>query len=84
MADGVVGRDLVERVGDPTDRRRITHVLTGKGLAVLQRADGAIESGIKAVIDHLDTPGGRDMAAGFSALNELTRRIAAWEPEDEA
>ena len=83
VADGLVGRGLVERVGNSIDRRRITHVLTGKGLEALQRADGAIELGIKAVIDHLDTSGGRGMAAGFTALNELTLRIAAWEPEDE-
>lgn len=84
VADGLVGRGLVERIDDPTDRRRITHVITGKGREFFQRADDAIESGIKAVIDHLDASGGRDVAAGFSALNQLTHRIAAWGPEDQA
>lgn len=83
VADGLVARGLVVREGDPVDRRRITHGLTAKGRSVVEGADQAIEQGIGAVIDHLDASGGRHVAAGFSALNDLTRRIAAWEPEDD-
>ena len=83
VADGLVNRGLVDRVGDARDRRRITHALTEPGRATVRTADEAIETGLGAVIDHLDTSGGHHMAAGFNALNDLARRIAAWEPEDE-
>jgi DNA-binding MarR family transcriptional regulator len=80
VVDGLVARDLVERVHDTEDRRRVHHLLTRKGHGVLHRADEVIESGMRVVLEHLDPVGARGIAAGFASLRVLTERIAAGEP----
>jgi DNA-binding MarR family transcriptional regulator len=82
VADGLVARGLVERVNDTSDRRRVNHTLTPEGRALLRHADTVIESGLKAVLAHLDPSGARDIAAGFGSLRALTERIAGWVAPD--
>lgn len=80
VVDGLVARGLVDRVTDTDDRRRINHALTREGRALIRRADDLIESGLRAVLDHLDPTGARDIAAGFASLRDLTERVAAGRP----
>src|SRR5512137_1693578 len=40
VADELVARDLVERVGDPDDRRRVVVRLTEQGLTALDKVNG--------------------------------------------
>ena len=56
LADGLVARGLVERRSDDTDRRRVAHVVTQKGLAALGDADGAVERHLTALADRLPMP----------------------------
>ena len=77
VADGLVARGLIERSVDGSDRRRVNHVLTHEGRDVIRRSDELVETGLRVVLEHLDPSGARDIAAGFSALRDLTERIAA-------
>lgn len=54
VVDGLVAKGLVERGADPADRRRLPLSLTGKGVAALAAADGAVHERLDQVIDHLD------------------------------
>jgi DNA-binding MarR family transcriptional regulator len=84
VVDGLAARGLVERSHDTTDRRRVNHVLTKAGAAVLRQAEEAVEAGLRAVLDQLDPSGAHDIAAGLGALGDtLTERIAAWQPAAE-
>lgn len=80
VVDGLVARGLVERVTDEHDRRRVNHTLTPTGRTLIRRADEVIESGLQAVLEHLDPAGARGIVAGFGSLRRLTERIASWEP----
>jgi long-chain acyl-CoA synthetase len=53
LADGLVARGLVERRSDDTDRRRVAHVVTEKGLGALGEADGAVERHLTALAGRL-------------------------------
>jgi DNA-binding MarR family transcriptional regulator len=81
VVDGLAARGLVDRSHDTGDRRRVNHVLTPAGKAVLREADDAVEAGLQGVLDQLDATGARDIAAGLGTLGEtLSERIAAWQP----
>ena len=84
VVDGLVARQLVVRVADTEDRRRINHALTPAGRALIRKADEQIESGLEVVLEHLDPSGARHIAAWFGSLRLLTERIAAWRPAEEA
>jgi DNA-binding MarR family transcriptional regulator len=84
VADGLVQRGLVERLTDGQDRRRVNHTLTPAGRRLIRKADELVESGLDAVLDHLDPSDARDMAAGFSSLQRLTERVAGWQPGNDA
>jgi long-chain acyl-CoA synthetase len=64
LVDGLIARRLVERQGDPDDRRKVHHQLTREGRRVLRKADLAITERLKRLGDF--APGGRDPA--FEAL----------------
>lgn len=83
VVDGLVARALVERVTDADDRRRVNHTITSAGRTLLRHADEVIESGLRAVLEHLDPSGARAIAAGFSSLRDLTERIGAARPSAE-
>lgn len=76
VVDGLVARDLVERAVDAQDRRRVNHVITAEGRALIRRADELIETGLRSVLEHLEPEGARDIAAGFASLRSLTERVA--------
>lgn len=77
VADGLVARGLVDRVNDAADRRRVNHALTEEGHRVLKHADEAIDSGLQAVLEHLDPAGARGIAAGFGSLRVVLDRAVA-------
>jgi long-chain acyl-CoA synthetase len=49
LVDGLVARSLIERRADDADRRRVTHLLTDAGRALLQQADEAINERLAAI-----------------------------------
>jgi DNA-binding MarR family transcriptional regulator len=69
LIDGLVARGLVERRPARDDRRRVDHLLTPKGLAVLGDADRAAAAELATVAGA--APSGR----GRAALDAL----AVWE-----
>jgi DNA-binding MarR family transcriptional regulator len=68
VVDGLVTRGLVERRAVEGDRRRVDHVLTPEGLAILHEADAAIEARLLVVTDAMD-----DAAATEEAFRGLAR-----------
>lgn len=66
VVDGLVHRGLVERRADPSDRRRVAHVLTGAGRDVLAEADGAVEARLERVLDRLEAPDGARARQGLA------------------
>ncbi len=56
LADGLVERGLIARMGAEGDRRRVMHVLTEAGQKTLQAADEAIERRLALLADHLTEP----------------------------
>jgi long-chain acyl-CoA synthetase len=61
LIDGLVARGLVQRRPAPADRRRVDHLLTAKGQAVLHDADRAAAAQLAAVA--AAAPPGRGRAA---------------------
>ena len=53
IVDGLVERDLVERLTDPLDRRRVRHSLTAAGHNALRAADEAVDARLRAIADRL-------------------------------
>ncbi len=66
LADGLVGRGLVERQPWPGDRRRVDHVLTDAGRAVLETADEAVQRRLSGLLDHLPRAQRRRAADGLA------------------
>ena len=54
LVDRMVERGLVERVGDPEDRRVVLVKLTSAGLAALEAAEGIKLDRIRTVCERLD------------------------------
>ncbi len=52
LVDGLISRRLVERHGDPEDRRKVHHQLTPKGRRVLRRGDMAIAEKLNEIVAH--------------------------------
>ena len=81
LVDGLVGRELVERAANPSDRRRVDHRLTPAGRRVLLRADAAVEARLRSLAAHLDE---RDADAAMAALTHwgdaIDRARAAKQP----
>lgn len=53
LVDGLVQRGYVERRPDPDDRRRVSHTLTGRGLAALEAGDVAADAAMALLAGHL-------------------------------
>jgi DNA-binding MarR family transcriptional regulator len=56
VVDGLVGRGLVERQPDPTDRRRLPLALTEDGLALVRKANAAVGERLFEVLAANDEP----------------------------
>jgi len=69
VVDGLVARGLVERRAVEGDRRRVGHVLTPDGLALLHEADAAIEARLLVVTDAM---------GDAAATEEAFRGLARW------
>lgn len=53
VADELVARNLVERVDDPSDRRRVLLQLTESGHAALHTVHGEVEQLVSTVLDRM-------------------------------
>jgi len=74
LVDGLVARQLVERVPDPDDRRRVGHRMTAAGRAALQRADTA---GNEVLSDLAALLPARDAARAMASLALWGRALEA-------
>ena len=55
VVDGLVSRGLVERKHATDDRRRVAHVLTGKGEKLLATANEAVDSRLAGIAGSLES-----------------------------
>jgi len=92
LADGLVERGLVSRMGAEGDRRRVMHVLTDEGRRVLDSADQAIEARLAMLAERISEP---DRARGYKGLDvwgkaldgylsEVVKKTATPQPKAEA
>ena len=65
VVDGLVARGLVVRLPDPDDRRKVGHALTDAGLAILERADEAIDQRFATIASHMDDDERAQAVAGL-------------------
>lgn len=54
VVDGLVHRGLVERRSDPSDRRRVEHLLTDEGRKVLAAADKVLDAHLSDISGYAD------------------------------
>jgi long-chain acyl-CoA synthetase len=66
LVDGVVAKGLVDRLPDPGDRRRITLMLTPRGVATLARADEEITERLSALASFLSPTDREKAVTGLS------------------
>jgi DNA-binding MarR family transcriptional regulator len=67
LVDGLVKRGYVDRVPDPSDRRRLPLHLTAEGATVLRSADAAVEARLEGVKSHLTERSHATAAKGLLA-----------------
>ena len=60
VVDGLVARDLVVRIPDPSDRRRLNLELTVAGRRILVEADESVNDRLTQIAAHLDGAGSAD------------------------
>lgn len=81
VVDGLVARDLVTRINDPVDRRRISLDLTAEGRALLAGVDEEVERRLRDIAAYSsDAPGAlAGLAPWQEALDAyiLARRAGA-------
>jgi len=82
VVDGLVTRGLVERQADPGDRRRLTLLLTPDGVALLRRAEAAVDERLGMVAEYLEDPG--SAAAAIEALQQWNHALDAYREEKRA
>ena len=68
LVDGCVARGLVERVTSPEDRRRVLHVITDEGNAILERADAVAAGRLAEVAGRLSPAQARKVIEGLELL----------------
>jgi DNA-binding MarR family transcriptional regulator len=74
LIDGLVARGLVERRPASADRRRVDHLLTSKGLAVLADADRAAASRLAAVAAAAPSGQGRGALEALAVWEDALNR----------
>jgi long-chain acyl-CoA synthetase len=81
LVDGLVHRGLVERQGSEQDRRRVEHLLTDEGRAVLGRADDVVNARLALIADHLSpddrSRAGRGLERWATALTKARAALLA-------
>jgi DNA-binding MarR family transcriptional regulator len=78
VADELVARDLVERLGDPSDRRRVLLRLTEQGHAALDTVHGEAEELVSAVLLRMTEA---ETAALLIGLRAFLRALHAPAPD---
>jgi long-chain acyl-CoA synthetase len=68
VVDGLVARGLVERHGDASDRRRVSHDITEQGLRVLATADEAVDARLAVIAE----------AAGVGVSERAFSDLESW------
>jgi long-chain acyl-CoA synthetase len=76
VVDGLVARGLVERQADPSDRRRLTLLLTTSGATLLRAAEAAVDARLGEVAEHLEDPS--SAAAAIEALQQWNHALDAF------
>lgn len=76
VVDGLVARRLVVRETDTTDRRKVTHTITGEGERLLATADLAIDRRLEAVAGALGSP--LESQAALAGLERWGPALVAW------
>ena len=82
VVDGLVVRGLVERHADAADRRRLTLVLTARGLELLHAAETAVDARLGEVAEYLEDPS--SAAAAIAALQQWNHALDAFREEKRA
>jgi long-chain acyl-CoA synthetase len=78
VVDGLVARGLVERGGDDSDRRRVTHALTPQGRRAVAEADRAIARKLGTLVSRLGERDARQAIEGLARWHDaLSRALAA-------
>jgi long-chain acyl-CoA synthetase len=75
LADGLVERGLVTRMGSEGDRRRVMHVLTDEGRKVVDSADRAIEERLGMLAERLSEP---ERARGYKGLDAWGKALDSY------
>jgi DNA-binding MarR family transcriptional regulator len=68
VADELVARDLVERIGDPDDRRRVLLRLTDQGRRALEAVHGEAEQLISTVLERMTVAETEALLMGLQAF----------------
>jgi DNA-binding MarR family transcriptional regulator len=69
VVDGLVGRSLVRRGTDPSDRRRVVLQLTHEGRRVLRKGDELVAERLGRLLDRLSDDQAEGLLLGLEALN---------------
>jgi DNA-binding MarR family transcriptional regulator len=69
VVDGLVGRDLVRRGTDASDRRRVVLQLTVEGRRVLRRGDELVAERLGRLLDRLGDDQAEEVLRGLENLN---------------
>ena len=77
VADELVARDLVERFGDPGDRRRVVLRLTAQGRAALDTVHGEAEQLVSAVLRRMTENETEALLVGLRAFLRVLHAPAA-------
>src|SRR5437899_2393666 len=74
LVDRLVAAGLVERRGDPTDRRVVRVVITGKGRTLVERLRSIRGAAIRRLLDELSDEEIAEILAAMPALARLAGR----------
>jgi DNA-binding MarR family transcriptional regulator len=81
LVDGLVARGLVRRTVDESDRRRVSHELTGPGRETYRAVTAAIAARLERVARHADDPEqAAAMIGALAAWNAALGRASATHP----
>ncbi len=82
VVDGLVARELVERLPDAVDRRRLTLQLTPAGVQALRASEKAVDARLGEVAEYLEDPS--SAAAAIEALQQWNHALDAFREEKRA
>ena len=77
VVDGLVGRGLISRGSDPSDRRRVGHSLTDEGRRTLVTCDQALERRLREILGHVRPEQAKLAAAGLEIVGDALEAFRA-------